>query len=76
MGFTQPTGSVLPSQVVASLGGSFILQLPPPDNPAPPSSQQIVLLFLALALLLAFARLMLPKKCRKFACCKGKGRHE
>ncbi len=76
MGFTEPNQNVVPSQV-ASLGGlASILQLPPPDNPAPSSSQHIALLFLALALFLAFVWLLLPKKCRKLASCKRKGRHE
>jgi hypothetical protein len=73
MGFTQPNESVVLSQVVAFLGGlASILQLPPPDSPEPPSSYQIVLLFLALALFFAVVWLLLPKKCR--ARCIGRDR--
>jgi hypothetical protein len=73
MGFTEPTESAFSSQVVASFGG-FVstLQLPPPEQPGPPSSQHIALLLLALALFFALAWLLLPKKCR--ARCIGRDR--
>ena len=62
MGFSQPTGTVFPSQVVASLGGLFsALQLPPPDQPEP--NQHFVALFLALALFLILVWALVSKKC-------------
>lgn len=79
MGFANRIGTRFPSQGRLASRGGFLavlatLQLPPPDAPAPPSGQQIVMLFLALALFLAFVWLLLPKKCRKLMACCGKDR--
>jgi hypothetical protein len=66
MGYHSLIENVVLPQVVASSGlVSIALQLPPPDQPEPPSGQHFVALFLALAIFFALVWLLLSKKCCK-----------
>jgi hypothetical protein len=64
MGYHSLIENVVLSQV-ASSGFFATLQLPPPEQPAPPSAQHTLILFLALAVFLALVWLLLSKCCKK-----------